>query len=199
MSSSSAARVCQLVALAGAILGTSRASAQQQAQGFAAERFDPSPAGAGWLVMDDLEMRGRLGGAMALTTSYAMNPLQVSDGAEHLNIVSNQAFADFGLAVTHNRWRFFLNIDAPLVLHGDSGIVGGDQYSAPDVTLGSHPTRSRTRGLGPRRAFMANPAPRSGWEPAPSSSFPMGSAASTSPTARSAPSCGPWSPATRAI
>jgi len=157
MWSSSAGRLCQVVALAGVALVASSASAQQPAGGFAVERFEPSPAGAGWLVMDDLDMHGRLGGAMALTTSYARNPLQVSDGAQHLNLVSSQAFADFALSVTHSRWRVFLNIDAPLVVHGESGTVGNYQYSAPDVTLRSHPDTVADARLGAEARLYGQP------------------------------------------
>ena len=145
------------MAVAAASLVASRALAQQQARGFAVERLYPSPAGAGWLVMDDLDMRGHLGGAMQLTTGYAMNPLQVSDGAQHLNVVSSQAFADFGLAVVHDRWRVFLDIDAPLVIHGQSGTIGDFQYMAPDVTLGSHPDTLADARLGAEARLYGQP------------------------------------------
>jgi hypothetical protein len=107
--------------------------------------------------MDDLDMRGHLGGAMQLTTGYAMNPLQVSDGAQHLNVISSQAFADFGLAVVHDRWRVFLNIDAPLVIHGQSGTIGEFQYTAPDVTLGSHPDTLADARLGAEVRLYGQP------------------------------------------
>src|SRR5260370_39812697 len=43
----------------------------QHPQGFAVERFYPSAPGGGWFVMDALDLRGGLGGALALTTGYA--------------------------------------------------------------------------------------------------------------------------------
>ena len=157
MPSSSAARLWGLMAVAAASLIASRASAQQQAQGFAVERFYPSPAGAGWLVMDDLGMGGRLGGAMQLTTGYAMNTLRVSDGAQHLNVVSSQAFVDFGISVVHDRWRVFLNIDAPLAVQGQSGTIGDVQYTAPDLTLGSHPDALADARLGVAARLYGQP------------------------------------------
>src|SRR5580692_5621783 len=73
------------------------AGAQQQAQGFALDRLYQSAPGGAWFVMDDLSMRGGLGGAMALSTGYAHDPLRVasSDGTQRLNVVSDEAFADF--------------------------------------------------------------------------------------------------------
>jgi len=148
MSSSSRARLLGLAALALVTAVAARASAQQMAQGFSAERFYPSAPGAGWLVMDDLDMQGYLGGVMGLTLGYAHDPLQVASGGQQLNVISDAAFADFGVAITHQRWRFYLNFDAPLVLRGEAGVVGGYEYNynpmtnmpAPlRITLGSHP------------------------------------------------------------
>ena len=117
----------------------SRAMAQQQPQGFAIERFYPSGPGGGWFVMDDLDMHGGLGGVMALTSGYAMKPLRVTDGAQHLAVVSDRAFADFGFAVTYERWRLYLNMDAPLLTQGESGTVGGYRFAAPSLDLGTGP------------------------------------------------------------
>lgn len=117
----------------------SSAHAQQQAQGFAVERFYPSAPGGGWLVMDDLSLRGGLGGDMELTTGYARDPLRVTDGITHLPVVTDSAFTDFGFAATYNRWRLYLNLDVPLTLQGQSGVVGGYRFTAPSVDLASHP------------------------------------------------------------
>jgi hypothetical protein len=117
------------------------ALAQQQAQGFGVERFYPSAPGAGWFVMDSLDMHGNLGGVMALTTGYARDPWRVrsSDGSQRLAVVSDDAFADFGFAVTYQRFRLYLNIDMPLAIEGQSGTVGGLSYTAPTVDPGSSP------------------------------------------------------------
>jgi hypothetical protein len=129
MSSSERAAALALVLLA------SGARAQQPAQGFAVERFYPSAAGGGWFVMDDLAMRGGFGGALSLTTGYARDPLQVGN----LGVVSSEAVLDFGAAVSWERWRLYLNIDSPLTLQGHSGQVGSYLYTAPGITVGSHP------------------------------------------------------------
>jgi hypothetical protein len=117
------------------------AAAQQQAQGFGVERFYPSAPGAGWFVMDSLDMHGNLGGVMALTMGYAHDPWRVrsSDGSQRLAVVSDDAFADFGFAVTYQRFRLYLNIDMPLAIEGQSGTIGGVSYTAPSVDPGSSP------------------------------------------------------------
>jgi len=116
-----------------------RAAAQQQAQGFAVERLYPSAPGGGWFVMDALDMHGGLGGAMALTTSYSRDPLRVSSGSQHLAVVADRAFADFGFAATYDRFRMSLNMDVPLVTKGQSGTVGAHQFVAPSLDLGTTP------------------------------------------------------------
>ena len=134
------------VALLAASALSSRAQAQQQAQGFAVERFCPSAPGGGWFVMDDLDLHGGLGGVMALTASYSHNPLRVPDGSQHLNVVSDRAFTDFGFAVTYERWRLYLNFDAPIVTTGQGGVVGDYQFTAtptgpagPSLDLSQNP------------------------------------------------------------
>src|SRR5271155_5545013 len=86
-----------------------RARAQQQAQGFAVERFYPSAPGGGWLVMDDLDMRGALGGVVALQGGYALDPLRVTDGVHHLAVVSDQALGGRGLGGTYGGRGFYLD------------------------------------------------------------------------------------------
>src|SRR5277367_2477165 len=84
-----------------------RADAQEKVQGFAVDRLYQAAPGAGWVVMDDLDIHGGLGGAVALTSGYEHDPLRIKsrDGSQHLNVVSNLAFADFGFAGTYDRFR----------------------------------------------------------------------------------------------
>ena len=115
------------------------AQAQQQAQGFAVERLYPSAPGAGWFVMDSLQMGGGLGGALSLTVGYARNPLRLTDGTQTVAVVSHQMVADIGAAVTYDRWRLYLNLDAPLSIKGYSGTIGDYSFTAPSVDLESNP------------------------------------------------------------
>lgn len=119
----------------------SAAQAQQAAQGFAVERFYPSAPGAGWFTMDDLTMKGGLGGAFSLTTDYAARPLVITsaDGSQRLLLVSNEAYLDFGVAVSYERYRGYLYFPVPLVINGNSGTVSSYQFSAPAFTVGTNP------------------------------------------------------------
>jgi len=115
------------------------ADAQQQAQGFAVERFYASAPGGGWFVMDDVNISGGLGGAISLTTGYSRNPFVVSDGAQRLILVANEAFVDVGVAVTYDRFRVYLDVPVPLVAAGNSGTVGPFQVTAPSLNIAQNP------------------------------------------------------------
>jgi hypothetical protein len=54
-------------------------------------------------------------------------------------VVSDQAFADFGMAATYDRWRVYLNLEAPLVGEGQWGTVGGVEFQHPPLDLGFQP------------------------------------------------------------
>ncbi len=111
--------------------------AQVTAQGFDVDRLYLSPPDGGWFVMDALDMHGPLGGAVALTTNYARDSLRVGSAnrAPRVAVVSDLSTADFGFAVTYDRFRLYLNLDWILDVAGNSATVGAYQYSAP--TTGS--------------------------------------------------------------
>jgi hypothetical protein len=144
MASFESDRSCAYASLAGFVLLSFwplLAQAQQQAAGFAVERLYQSAPGAGWFVMDDLDISGRLGGAVSLTSGYARNPLVITgpDGKQKLAVVSEEAFVDFGAAITHDRLRAYINFPIPLLLSGTSGTLGQYQFTAPSVSLGTNP------------------------------------------------------------
>jgi hypothetical protein len=110
MASFESHRSCAYSLLIGFALLTfwpSLAGAQQQAAGFALERLYQSAPGGGWFVMDDLDISGRLGGVVSLTSGYARNPLVITgpDGKQKLAVVSEEAFLDIGAAITYDRLR----------------------------------------------------------------------------------------------
>jgi hypothetical protein len=117
------------------------ANAQQQPAGFAVERLYQSAPGGGWFVMDDLDISGRLGGAVELTSGYARNPLVITgpDGKQKLAVVKEEAFFEIGAAITYNRVRGYINFPMPLLLSGTSGTLGPYQFTAPSVSLGTNP------------------------------------------------------------
>jgi hypothetical protein len=144
MASFESHRSCACSLLVGFVLLAFRpplADAQQQAAGFAVERLYQSAPGAGWFVMDDLDISGRLGGALSLTSGYARNPLVITgpDGKQKLAIVSEEAFVDFGAAITHDRFRGYIDFPVPLLLSGTSGTLGAYQFTAPSVSFGTNP------------------------------------------------------------
>src|ERR1039458_8746895 len=120
---------------------TPLADAQQQPSGFAVERLYQSAPGGGWFVMDDLDIIGQLGGAISLSSGYARNPLVITgpDGKQKLAVVSEEAFVDIGAAVTHDRFRGYINLPMPLLVAGTSGTLGLYQFTAPSVSLGTNP------------------------------------------------------------
>jgi hypothetical protein len=126
-------------AMAVSLLGV--AHAQQMPRGFAVERLYLSAPGGGWMVMDDLDLRGGVGGAIAVSSGYAHDSLRVKgiDGSQRLAVVRDQAFVDFGVAATYDRYRVYLNVPNPLAASGESGTVGPYSLSAPSVDLGKTP------------------------------------------------------------
>ena len=150
----------QALTFASALMGLSLCSlpaeAQQQAQGFALERLYTAAPGAGWIVMDSLDMHGGLGGAVELTTGYANDPLRVQSGGQSLAVVSSEAFADLGLAGTYDRYRVYANFTVPLRLTGYSGTVGGYAYTAPDVNLRLDPDNLTDIRLGFDARFLGD-------------------------------------------
>jgi OOP family OmpA-OmpF porin len=129
-------RSSSLAAALAIVLSAPLARAQASAEGFAVERLVPSAPGAGWFVMDDLSVRGGLGGAVALEGGYARRPLRLSSG---LPLVSHEAFADLGLAVTYERFRGYLDLAKPMIGSGQSGFVGGYALTAPSIDAGKAP------------------------------------------------------------
>jgi hypothetical protein len=117
------------------------AEAQQQPSGFALDRFYQSAPGGGWFVMDDLDISGRLGGALSASSGYERNPLVITgpDGKQKLAVVSEEAFLDIGAAITHDRVRGYINFPIPLLLSGTSGTLGPYQFTAPSLSLGTNP------------------------------------------------------------
>jgi hypothetical protein len=140
MRSSSSIGLAALAAfLSASVAWSSRAEAQPQAQGYALDRLYLAAPGAGWFVMDALDIHGGLGGVASMTLGYSNDPLLVTQGPQRLAVVANQAFADFGFAATYSRWRFYLDLPMPVVIKGHSGVLDGYSFTAPNVDLSSVP------------------------------------------------------------
>jgi hypothetical protein len=124
--------------------------AQVAAVGFAAERFNPSAPGNSWSVMDELKLEGGLGAGVALVTGYSRYPVRASlpGNPRSLNVVSDQAFADVGLAIFFDRFRLTLDIPNPIYLTGQSGDLGATTFTAPSVDIAKYPDRVADMRLG---------------------------------------------------
>jgi hypothetical protein len=162
MASFESSRCCVYTLLAGlvfSIFWPLLADAQQQEAGFAVERLYLSAPGAGWFVMDDLDISGRLGGAVSLTSGYARNPLVITDpvSKQTLAVVSEEAFLDIGAAVTYDRFRGYVDFPVPLRLSGTSGTLGPYQFTAPSVSLGTNPDTISDPRLGVDVRLLGEP------------------------------------------
>ena len=109
--------------------------------------------------MDDLDMSGRLGGAVSATSGYERNPLVITgpDGKQKLAVVSQEAFLDIGGSVTYDRFRAYLNLPMPLLVTGTSGTLGQYQFTAPSLTLGTSPDNISDGRLGVDARFVGKP------------------------------------------
>lgn len=124
----------------GGLLCALGARAQTPVEGFNAERFSPSAPGAGWFVMDSLDMHGELGGALAFSARYAHEPLRVnSESRTGLPVVTDSAYGQVAGALTWHSWRFSVAFDFPFAVKGEGLSVRGYDYPAVNVDLGSRP------------------------------------------------------------
>lgn len=105
------------------------------ANGFAVERLQPAAPGSDWFALDDLRLQGGLGGAVSLTLGYARNPLVVGP----LAVVSDQAMAELGLALTWDRFRISMQFAGPIAFAGQSGVYDGYVFSAPSTSVEQNP------------------------------------------------------------
>ena len=134
---SSSAHLPRLLALA--LLAGGSAFAQPVQPGFLVERLSGSAAGAGWVMVDDLDMRGDLGAAVAFSLGYAHAPLRLQGEGGPLSVVEHQAGAVVGLAVTWQRLRLSVDLPSPIATSGQGGTVEGITVTAPRLDLSSHP------------------------------------------------------------
>ncbi len=144
---SSSALVALVVVASVALATTAHADSPpaQPAQGFAVDRLYLSAPGGGWLTMDALDMRGGLGGAASFTLDYAHAPFHVGStvpGSSRIDVVKNQASANFGFAVSYEWARLYLDLRMPLVGLGacaNTCTVDGHAFTSPPVDLAQNP------------------------------------------------------------
>lgn len=122
---------------AGAIVLALSATASAD-PGFSTERFSPAPAGARFVALDDLATTG-IGGALALTTSYARRPWHVGEGRTRVDLVRDQAFVGVGASLHAGPLRVSLDLASAVLVHGHAGEAGGARWPGVSVDPASHP------------------------------------------------------------
>jgi outer membrane protein OmpA-like peptidoglycan-associated protein len=144
-------RFAQVGLAASLVLSSAFALAQDEAAGFALDRFEPSERGSDWFVAESLDLRGHQRFAVGLVLDYGYKPLvaYTPDGDEREAIVSHQLFGHVGGAMQMwNRVRFALNLPIALYQGGegtgtsaqmqvtsDNATTVGDLRVAADVRL----------------------------------------------------------------
>jgi outer membrane protein OmpA-like peptidoglycan-associated protein len=118
-----------------ALLALPATARAQSANGFAADRFDPSERGSGWFAADSLDLRGHGRVAIGVVGSYAYKPLVTYDasGNERAPLVSDQLVLHPGASVVlWDRLRLGADIPVAVVDTGTSAVANGVAYGAPD-------------------------------------------------------------------
>jgi hypothetical protein len=153
----SSSRTCALAV----VLVALGARAQTPVQGFAVDRFYPSAPGAGWFLVDSLDMHGGLGGAMSFTARYAHDALVIDrSSTDRLPVVTDAALGQVAGTITWWRLRFSLSFDFPFAMKGQTGSARGYDYTAPDLDLGSHPDTISDLRVGADARLLGGPQDR---------------------------------------
>ena len=103
--------------------------------GFALNRYEPAERGSEWFANDSLDFRGHLRPALGITGDYGYKPYTLlnPDGSDRTSVVSNQLYLHVGASlVLWERLRVGASLPLALTQSGDSAVVGGRQYVAPD-------------------------------------------------------------------
>jgi OOP family OmpA-OmpF porin len=123
-----------LLLIAAVTLGTlfaTSARAQEQTEGFALNRFDPSERGSEWFVLDTLDFRGRFRASLGVIGDYGFKPLVFydEDGNEVEALVEHQLFLHVGASMAlWQRLRLGVNLPVAAVVEGNPGNIGTQSY-----------------------------------------------------------------------
>lgn len=107
------------------------ARAQENTEGFALNRFDPSERGSEWFVLDTLDFRGRYKVSLGVVGDYGYKPLVFYDenGKEVEALVEHQLFLHVGGSIAlWQRLRLGVNLPVAAVVQGNPGNIGTEQY-----------------------------------------------------------------------
>ncbi len=163
-------KLLPFVALAAtALLAPEIASADATTAGFAADRFEPSERGSDWFALDSLDIQGHLRPAVGLVADYGYKPLVFYDtnGNEVRPLVSSQLFFHLGGSlVLWDRLRLGLNLPIAAVVSGNSGTVGGADFSTTNgAALGDLRISADGRLFGRYGSIITGAVGLSAWFP----------------------------------
>jgi OmpA-OmpF porin, OOP family len=122
------------------------AFAQQKAEGFAINRFDPSERGSEWFALDSLDLRGTNRIAAGVVGDWSHKPLVLygPDGSESKLLVGDQFFLNVGGSViVRNRLLLSLNVPVAIYERGEEVTLDDATYAPPsnasigDVRMGA--------------------------------------------------------------
>jgi OmpA-OmpF porin, OOP family len=112
-------------------LFTPCARAQDEDQGFAVNRFDPSERGSEWFVLDTLDFRSRFRASLGVVGDYGYKPLVFYDenGDEVEALIEHQLFVHLGGSISlWQRLRLGVNLPVAAVVEGNPGNIGPEMY-----------------------------------------------------------------------
>ena len=102
----------------------------------ALNRFEPSERGSEWFVSESLDLRGKLRPAIGIVADYGYKPYVLvnrSNDEERSSVISSSFYLHPGASlVLWERLRLGLSFPIAVAQGGDSSIVGGRQFIAPD-------------------------------------------------------------------
>lgn len=150
------------------LLLPSRALAQTRG-GFAVDRHEPAEAGSAWLVVDDLDLRGRARPALSVTLGETYKALVVRDasGEERASLLRHRLGVHVGGAVVlADRLRLGLQVPVALYQDGESATVAGEALApATAPAIGDVRLAADVRLFGRHRAPLTLALGARAWLP----------------------------------
>lgn len=113
---------------------TPEARAQQQNEGFAVNRFEPSERGSHWFVLESLDFRGTARPALGVVADYQYRPLAIYDrnGELRSQVVGHMLTTHVGGSlVLAETLRIAVNMPFVPYVEGEQGRLDGVTYAPP--------------------------------------------------------------------
>ncbi len=153
-----------------AVFASSTSFAQPVAtNGGALNRYEPAERSSEWFANDSLDFRGKLRPSFGLTLDYAYKPYTIlnPDDSVRSDVVFSTLYLHAGGSlVLFDRFRIGASLPIAMAQTGDSAVVGGRSYIAPDsAALGDLRLAGDVRLLGEYGDAFTLAAGLRGWLP----------------------------------